>query len=416
MSSLRKLFIKRKNKFLRSYEKVSFNFFLNSQTKAKRQQIITNAENALAHSHEIENEQAYLESCDPLVQQGFMLRNNVCRRFKNRYAEDVQDGVLSERILVHIPSAESSPAGYSIFSNLVETLNFLSIPTASLDWHSDTARVLHDFQPTLLLTSDHHSYLDRIDWNSISEYRQHQTLQVGLTTSLEEYENTPLVQRLKWAKEHRVDFFYSFRDEDYVRNRKEYQPYFEEKYSVLFLPFSANVLHYYPVPGFERDLNFALMASRKREHIQCLKKIARHYSGFIDGPGWNHISDFQFNRDRDRFIYARAKVGLNIHLPEQIEWACELNERTYQLAACGVPQLIDRPKLLEKVFSPGSLFIADTPSEFFRLFQELLTHPRMGQIAALKAQEEVFTKYTSFHRAASFIDQLSHSVTRKQVI
>jgi hypothetical protein len=415
MVQLKKLFVKRKNKFIQSYEKVSFNFFLHSQIKTERQQIIKNAENALLNCEAIENEQAYLESSDPIVQQGFALRNKVLINFKNKYKEDVRRGVFQERIMVHVPSPESSPAGFSIFSNLVETLNFLSVPTISLGWHSDTAKTILDFKPTILLTSDHSSYLERIDWNLISEYRKYQPLKIGLTASLEEYGNTPLHYRLKWANEHCVDFFYSFRDEDYVHSRKEYQPYFKEKYSVLFLPFSANVLHYYPVPGFERDLNFALMASRKKEHIQFLKRIARYYSGFIDGPGWNHITDFQFNRDRDRFIYARAKVGINIHLPEQIEWACELNERTYQLAACGVPQLVDRPKLLERMFTPGSFFIADSPSDFFRLFQELIANPKIGQGAALDAQQQVFSRHTSFHRASAFVEQLFRSISKKEM-
>ena len=148
------------------------------------------------------------------------------------------------------------------------------------------------------------------------------------------------------------------------------------------------------------------MASRKREHIVYLKNIARQYSGFLDGPGWKQVKHFQFNRERDRYIYARAKVGLNIHLPEQIDWACELNERTYQLAACGVPQLIDHPMLLNKVFGSQSFFIAESPTQYDEIFSELMQNSLLGVEKALNAQREVFTGHTTLHRAKSLIDQL----------
>jgi spore maturation protein CgeB len=118
------------------------------------------------------------------------------------------------------------------------------------------------------------------------------------------------------------------------------------------------------------------------------------------------VKHFQFNRERDRYIYARAKVGLKVHLPEQIDWACELNERTYQLAACGVPQLIDHPMLLNTIFGSNSFFIAETPAQYDELFDELMRNPSLGLEKALYAQREVFASHTTFHRAKSLIDQL----------
>ena len=257
-----------------------------------------------------------------------------------------------------------------------------------------------------MLSSDNYEYLRRIDWKVIARYKASERLRVGLSAALEEYESTPLLPRLAWAQQHQIDFYYSYRDEDYVTNRKEYQPFFDAGYQILYIPFGANVLHYFPVAGFERDLNYVLMASRKREHIAYLKNITSQYSGFLDGPGWKQVKHFQFNRERDRYIYARAKVGLNVHLPEQIDWSCELNERTYQLAACGVPQLIDHPMLLNKVFGSQSFFIAESPTEYHELFKEIMRAPELGIEKALYAQREVFAGHTTFHRAKSLIDQL----------
>jgi hypothetical protein len=257
------------------------------------------------------------------------------------------------------------------------------------------------------LTSDHESYLSRIDWGEVTKYKNITSLKVGLTASLEEYDNTPLKGRLNWAKQHGVDFFYSFRDEAYVSSRKEYKGFSSAGYKILYLPFGANVLHYYPVAGFERDIDYVLIATRKREHTDYLKEIVTKYAGFIDGPGWNHTQKFQFNRERDRYIYARAKVGLNVHLPEQLEVACEVNERTYQLVACGVPQLVDHPKLIDKIFEKDLMLVANTPEEYTSYFIEMMRNPVWTQEKALKAQQEIFGKHTTFHRAESFVKQLA---------
>ena len=401
LTHLLQLAKKRKVKLQRSLEKHQFNLLFNSATVQQHDAILAEAEYALANRDIHENIEACLNSTDPLVRQGASLKLNLEASFK-----DSMEVVSKERILIQIPDARFSPAGYSLFSNLMECLNYIGIPAQPLGWNAHTQQALESFKPTVLLTSDNPEYLRRIDWNAIAKYRSVQRFRIGLSAALEEYESTPLLPRLAWAKAHHIDFFYSYRDEDYVKSRKEYAPFFDEGYQILYIPFGANTLHYFPVAGFERDLNYALMASRKREHITYLKNITRQYSGFLDGPGWKQVKHFQFNRERDRYIYARAKVGLNVHLSAQINWACELNERTYQLAACGVPQLIDRPMLLNKIFGPQSFFITDSPAEYDELFKELMCNPSLGVEKALYAQREVFASHTTFHRAKSLIDQL----------
>ena len=111
--------------------------------------------------------------------------------------------------------------------------------------------------------------------------------------------------------------------------------------------------------------------------------------------------------DKDRYLYARAKVGLNLHLEEQLDWANELNERTYILAACGVPQLLDDPALLPSRFDKNGLFIADSPAEYTELFEYILNHPDKAKQKTLLAQREVFEKHTWFHRAEKLVSDLS---------
>jgi hypothetical protein len=400
--SLRQRWVQHRREFQRSWDKLVFNLSLRRETIARYEQVLAMAEAALARREAHENKDACLASPDPLVRQGWALKQLVEGEFRNRYA-----GKTAERILIQVPPEVYSPAGYSLFTNLAESLEFIGVPTRILAWDSNTQVVLDDFQPTVLLTSDQDDYLKQIDWDAIVSYKQRNRLQVGLTASLQEYGNTPLRPRLEWAHRHKVDFYYTFRDEGYLTDRVEYRAFFEAGYKMVYLPFGANILHYYPVAGFERDLDFVIMATRKSEHMSHMKDIVRCHSGFIDGPGWKHVRNFRFNRERDRYIYARAKVGLNVHLPEQIEWACEVNERTYQLAACGVPQLIDHPKLIDKIFSRDALFVADTPAQYTRTFEDIGNQPLLAQQRALRAQKEVFSKHTTFHRAESLLLQLS---------
>lgn len=400
LSHLQKLAQKRITKLKRSFEKHQFNYLFNRETLNSHDLVLAEAEAALLNSSVHENLESCLNSTDPVVRQGTRLKIDLQSQMKDSCIES------AERILIQVPDARFSPAGYSLFSNLLESLNYIGIAAKALDWNEDIDGALQSFQPSVLLSSDNPEYLKRIDWLRVNQYKQASKLRVGLSAALEEYESTPLLPRLAWAKQHQIDFYYSYRDEDYVRSRSEYQPFFDEGFQIIYIPFGANILHYYPVTGFERDLNYVLMASRKREHIQYLKNIMKNYSGFLDGPGWKQVKSFSFKRERDRYIYARAKVGLNIHLPEQIGWACELNERTYQLAACGVPQLIDHPMLLNKIYGRESFFIADSAKEYEEIFNALISNPQMGVDKALYAQREVFAAHTTLHRAKSLIDQL----------
>jgi hypothetical protein len=174
------------------------------------------------------------------------------------------------------------------------------------------------------------------------------------------------------------------------------------------VPFGANPLIHYPVPlDMPKDIDYIFIASSQgkakgERYFRYMGPIVSTHDGFISGNGWKHVKNFTFNRHRDRYLYSRSKLGLNIHLSEQIEWASEVNERTYQLAACGVPQVVDHAKILDTLFGPDTVFIANTPKQYHAHAEYILNHPLEAERRALKAQKEVFEKHTSFHRAFDF--------------
>lgn len=391
---------RRARKTARSTKKAVFNLGLRLDTRLGRDAVLRDAECALQNRAKIEQEHHYRESEDPLVCQGWSLKKIVEQRFINKYASEDK-----LRILIQVPDANFSPAGFSLFTNIAESFAFLGISARILGWNEKIEAVLQDFQPTVLLASDHPAYLERIHWSALSDYRLRNPVHLGLTASIDAYGNTPLANRLAWARINDVNFYFSFRDPGYVNSRPDYQPFFAAGFPMLFLPFGANINYYYPVPKFKRDLDYVLIATQKREHIDYLMSISRRFPGFIDGPGWTHVRNFSFSRPRDRFIYARAKIGLNVHQPDQLAYACELNERTYQLAACGVPQLTDHARLLDTIFPGCGFFVADSPREYSLLFKKMISNYQWATEGALLAQREVFENHTTFHRAEDFIRQ-----------
>jgi hypothetical protein len=345
-----------------------------------------------------------------IVQRGQELRDEVLTKFKDKY---IATGGC--RILIHLPSKISSPGGYSLFSNMIDSIKYLGIPCDALEWGDSFNEKLNAFQPTIFLTSDHESYLNRIDWNAVQHYRATQPLRVGLTASIEAYGNTPIDQRLRWAKAQKIDFYYSFRSPEYLQSRQDYQPFFVDGYQIYSVEFGANPFHYFPVNGIERDLSYVFLASsnsdKQKRYAEWLTPIVSGNPGFLDGPGWKKIKRYA-PAVTHRYLYARAKVGINLHIDDSIDWPSELNERTYILAACGVPQLIDNPKLLGARFSEGAMFQANSPKEYLDLFQHMLASPEEAQAKAAVALEEVYAKHTTFHRAEMFIKQLSENLVK----
>ena len=339
-----------------------------------------------------------------IVQRGQELRTSVLSEFRNKY-----QSLHGIRILIHIPSKEKSPGGYSLFSNLFDSIDYLGIPCERLGWEQSIKEKLTSFQPTIFLTSDNDIYINRIDWAAIQRYRTSYGLSVGLTASIEAYGNTSLVKRLRWAKNQKIDFYYSFRSQKYLNSREDYKPFFLDGYPIYSVEFGANPIHYFPVGGINKDLSYVFLASsnadKQKRYAEWLKPICENSAGFLDGPGWTRTNRYA-PTSAHRYLYARAKVGLNLHIDDSINWSSELNERTYILAACGVPQLIDNPKLLHDRFTEGAMLHADTPKEYNELFHHMLVTPEDNQAYAMVALEEAYKKHTTFHRAEELIKQL----------
>lgn len=384
----------------------SFEKGIHPKTIKDRSEILRWASGQVADVENFEIDQEFMACNSPIVQQSYSLTQSIRDEFINKYSS-----CGNIRILLHVPPSDLSPGGYSLFKNLMSSLQYIGISARALYWDESIDEVLSEFKPSVLLTSDAGSYLERINWKDVDRYRISNQLLIGLTASIEEYGNTPVLDRLDWASKRGVNFYYSFRSKEYVHSREAYRPFHERGYEVISVEFGANPLIHYAPPAIERNIDFSFLGSINPEkwgrYILYLNSIFSRYVGFVDGPGWSFARDFNFSPARDRFIYARTKVGLNLHIDNQISWPCELNERTYMLAACGVPQLVDRPGLISSRFSDDCFFIADNPKHYEELFVHILSNPDEAERRALKAQREVLASHTTFHRAETLVQALS---------
>jgi hypothetical protein len=382
-----------------------FEHSINAQTKSGRKAVLDWAEEKVAEKGRLESREAYAASKDPVVIQGFELKQKAEKSFKGKRA-----GETSLRILVHVPDQKVSPGHYSLFSNFIESFEFIGISARAIGPNESAEKVFSEFKPTIFLSIDHPNYLRDIDWPAVDAFKKQHGLHIGLVAYLEgEDGDTPLLPRLAWGKEHGVGFYYSFKDPDFLRTDAAYKPFHDQGSAILTIPFGANPLHYYPVPNIEKDIDYIFLGSiswKKGLHADFARKIVSRAPGFIDGFGWKHAPDFRFNRDRDRYIYARGKTGFNFHIPDQISHPSEVNERTHQLAACGIPQITDRPMLLSKLYSADAMFVADDEHGFRSHFKRIIDDPEYGRKKALIAQREAFEKHTTFHRADDFAKQL----------
>lgn len=176
---------------------------------------------------------------------------------------------------------------------------------------------------------------------------------------------------------------------------------------IASLPFGANPLRHYPTPWLMPNADYVFLGSAnydkaKRYHDFFYPLMQRRYRGIMAGQGWPWSNDYSLLTQRDRWMYAQATVGINLHLQSQVDAPTELNERTYILFASGTPQLIDRPALLEQYFLPHA-FTADSSSQYIQLLEKALQDENLRWEQAAAKLEEVYQQHTVFHRVAAWL-------------
>lgn len=319
------------------------------------------------------------------------------------------------RVLIHLPPPEKALAWASNARNMLDCLRYMGVDAEALDWDAPICTSLEKHRPNILLTIWHEDYLRRIDWKAVREYRTGSRLLVGINAPEEELYGADVVRDLiSWSKGVDASFFFKDRPRAYVET--SYHRFWDAGYEVLALEYGANPLLYYPVSGAPVDLDYCFLGSLHRDkwsrYLSYFGPILKRHPGFLIGPGWPTGPKKTLPPETHRFLYGRAAVGLNLHHETQLRLPVELNERTYNLASAGIPQVIDSPKLLSQRFDDGMFFRAESASDFYRQFERALGDRLEAKKRALAAHAHVLKNHTMFHRLTEFLMDVK-GVTKK---
>ena len=113
-------------------------------------------------------------------------------------------------------------------------------------------------------------------------------------------------------------------------------------------------------------------------------------------------------------IYNAAKVNLNLHSSvsarELVSHGDFVNPRTFELAAMGAFQLVDRRSLMDGLFGPDELATFDTPEEFYRQIDHFLAHPEEREAYARRARERVLAEHTYERRMRTLLTAMEEQL------
>ena len=90
---------------------------------------------------------------DDVVGYGKELRDNEIRKFQN-----ILSSFSDMRVLIHRPKKSWSAGGYSLFSNLGDSMDHLGIQVDYLTVGDDPSDIFQKFRPSHFLSSDHDFY------------------------------------------------------------------------------------------------------------------------------------------------------------------------------------------------------------------------------------------------------------------
>ena len=103
-------------------------------------------------------------------------------------------------------------------------------------------------------------------------------------------------------------------------------------------------------------------------------------------------------------VYARYRASLNIHAKVVREGT---NLRTFEAAACGVAQVVERRPGIEEYFEPGKeIVLVDDPDEMCARLGESLADPVSAAKMAERARRRALAEHTYYHRVATALADL----------
>ena len=190
---------------------------------------------------------------------------------------------------------------------------------------------------------------------------------------------------------------------------------------VAYLPMAADPELHAPIS----------LAGREQERYSSAVSFAgapylnrRHMLGAVRdlglkvwGDGWESTAlapclgeRGRFDLDTMRRIVAATRVNLNIHSAEHVTGLDPLpdyvNPRTFELAACGAFQLVDRRDPLADLFSGEEMVTFSSAAQMRALTEHYLQRPHEAEATAVRARARVLADHTYDRRIARMLDDV----------
>lgn len=183
---------------------------------------------------------------------------------------------------------------------------------------------------------------------------------------------------------------------------------------VHYLPLAADPSVYKPMRSrdqYRANVVFAGTATPRRERL--LGELVE-FGLALWGPGWRRTSLRDYCRgeqlDTENFVraYAGASVAVNIHRSADAEPAVTergVNQRTFEVAAIGVPQVVDFRGDLERHFvDRRELLVYRSLEEMRGLVEAALQDPAAAETVARAGRARLLADHTYMHRLKELLD------------
>ena len=169
---------------------------------------------------------------------------------------------------------------------------------------------------------------------------------------------------------------------------------------------------------FRANVVFAGTATPHRERV--LSELVE-FGLAVWGPGWRKTKLRDYCRgellEHGDYIraYAGASVAVNVQCSDTSEGADPgCNRRLFELAAIGVPQVVeDRPDVHRNFREGSEILVARSTADFKGLLSEALQDRAWSEQVAAGARQRALTEHTYMHRLAALLGQVG--ITQPQL-
>ncbi|HTS87929.1 MAG TPA: glycosyltransferase [Gemmatimonadales bacterium] len=170
---------------------------------------------------------------------------------------------------------------------------------------------------------------------------------------------------------------------------------------------------------FRANVVFAGSATSRRERL--LGELVE-FGLALWGPGWRRTALKDYCRgelpNTEDFVraYAGATVGVNVHRygPEtRGSDTTGVNRRTFEIAAIGVPQVVDARGDLPRNFEDGSeVLVYETPEQLKGQVKRAIQEDKYRERLAHNARQRAIRQHTYMHRMADLLSALTGRAVR----